>query len=135
MRRFRDVWMLGLVLGLSGCAGMQQRLASHPADPERPRAGALATRGGRPRHQATEPPRRSPGDPSTTKVAAKAARPPRVGLPLFPRPGPTGRSDPIRPDPLGVRASATPGAGSRPASGTDARLGGVRNHFPRCHRP
>src|SRR4028119_178503 len=75
MRRLRDVCLLGLVLGLSGCAGMQQRLASNPRNAEGATSGILASRGGRHRHQTDESPGRTPREPSATKTAAKTARP------------------------------------------------------------
>ncbi len=126
MRRFRDVCLLGLVLGLSGCAGMQQRLASHPGDPEGSASRTLATRGGRLRHQAAEPPGRTPREPSATKIAAKTARPltnrpPEAVSRYFPGMNRRGggaagvaEPEPARPDPLGVRTSAKQDTGNRP---------------------
>ncbi len=120
MRRIRDVCLLGLVLGLSGCAGMQQqRLASHPKDAEGAASRTLASRGGRLRHQAAESPGRTPREPSATKTAANTARPltnrpPEAVSRYFP--GMNRRGDgaagipdpePARPDPLGIRPLAS----------------------------
>ena len=130
MRRFRDVCLLGLVLGLSGCAGMQQRLASHPRDVEGSESRALASRGGRLRHQVAESPGRTPREPSAPKTAAKTGRPltnrpPEAVSRYFPGmdrraagtaggSGPAPEPEPARPDPLGVRTSAKQDAGNRP---------------------
>ncbi len=126
MRRLRDVCLLGLVLGLSGCAGMQQRLASRPGDPEGAPGRTLASRGGRLRHQVAESPGRISREPSATKTAAKSGRPltnrpPEAVSRYFPGMdrrgvGAAGVSgpEPARADPLGVRTSAKQETGDRP---------------------
>ena len=131
MRRLRDVCLLGLVLGLSGCAGMQQRLASHPGDPEgsgepHPRLarGPPSPSGGR---IARPHPARAVGDEDRREDREAAHQPSaRGGLSLFPRHGPSGRGrgrrsgpgpEPARADPLGIRTSAKQDAGNRPVSG------------------
>ncbi len=141
MRRFRDLCFLGLVLGLSGCAGMQQRLASRPRDLEGSESRSLASRGGRLRHQAAESPGRTPREPSATKTAAKAGRPltnrpPEAVSRYFPGmdrrgAGTAGVSssgsgpDAARPDPLGVRTSAKQEKGDPPSPNEGLRRSGA----------
>ena len=137
MRRLRDVCLLGLVLGLSGCAGMQQRLASRPGDPEGAASRTLASRGGRLRHQVAESPGRTPREPSATKTAAKTGRPltnrpPEAVSRYFPgmdrrSTGAAGVSgpEPAPADPLGVRTSARRDTGNRPAPAEARTRSGV----------